>query len=107
MINTVTLVGRIARDVEIFKTEDGKECSILTLAVPRSYKNVEGVYETDFIDCVLWKQIATNVKEFCRKGDIVGIKGRLETIMDEHVSLKLIAEKVSFLSATNHKEEGE
>ena len=54
ILNQVVLVGRITRDLQIRKTESGKDVATLTLAVPRSFKNMEGEYETDFIDCVLW-----------------------------------------------------
>ena len=56
----------------------GKKVSNLTLAVPRSYKNSEGEYETDFIPCVLWQGIAENVVNYCKKGDLVGVKGRVQ-----------------------------
>ena len=41
--------------------------------VPRSYKNIDGEYDTDFIDCRLWDGIAQNANEFCKKGDLLGI----------------------------------
>ena len=64
MLNQTILVGRIARDLEIKELEDGKKASYITLAVPRSWKNENGEYETDFIDCVLWKGVAENTCEY-------------------------------------------
>ena len=78
MLNQTVLVGRLVRDPEVKKLEDGKEVSNITLAVQRSYKNEDGVYETDFIRCVLWNAIAAHTAEYCKKGDLVGIKGRLQ-----------------------------
>ena len=104
MLNQVIVVGRLVADPEVKKLESGKEVTNITLAVNRSYKNAEGVYETDFIDCVLWNTIATNTAEYCKKGDIVGIKGRLETEIvekDDDTKKKytnVVAEKVTFLS---------
>ena len=49
MLNQVVLVGRLTDDVEVVKTENGKSYSTITLAVQRSFKNSEGVYEADFI----------------------------------------------------------
>lgn len=72
MLNQVVLVGRVVRKPEISTYSRGKY-SKLTLAVPRSYKNVEGNYETDFIDCTLWQGVAENTCEYCNKGDIVGV----------------------------------
>ena len=79
MLNQTVLVGRLVRDPEIKKLEDGKEVSNITLAVQRSYKNAEGVYECDFIDCTLWNGVAASTAEYCKQGDIVGVKGRVQT----------------------------
>ena len=49
MVNQIVLVGRIARAPETKTTETGKKVATLTLAVPRNYKNADGIYETDFI----------------------------------------------------------
>ena len=79
MLNQIVIVGRLTSNPEVVKSEDGKERSQITLAVPRSYKNADGEYDTDFVDCVLWNGIATNTAEYCHKGDIVGVKGRIQT----------------------------
>ena len=105
MLNQTVLVGRIVKNPELKETGSGNKVTNVTLAVPRSYKNSEGQYETDFISCVLWKGIAENTVEYCKKGDLVGIKGRIQTreyITDEdekkHV-VEVVAEKVTFLSS--------
>lgn len=109
MLNQVVLVGRLVKDPEVEKLESGKEIANITLAVPRSFKNEEGVYDTDFIDCVLWNSVATNTAEYCKKGDLVGIKGYLQTreIEKYHTKFKetrVIAEKVTFLSTKKESE---
>ena len=111
MLNQIILVGRLVRDPEVKKTKNGNTYSHITLAVPRSYKNVNGEYETDFIDCTLWQLMATNTKEYCKKGDIVGVKGRVESKVYEKDDEKkyiteIIAEKVTFLSSNKQAEEG-
>ena len=75
MINQVMLVGRITK-IEEKENEEIKTANI-TIAVNRSYKNTDGIYETDFISFVLLGNIATNVLEYCQKGDLIGIRGRL------------------------------
>ena len=82
MLNQVVLVGRLTKDLEKKELEDGKKVLNMTLAIPRSYKNADGVYETDFVDCTLWNQIAETTSEYCKKGDILGVKGRLQTDHD-------------------------
>ena len=104
MLNQAVLVGRIVKDPELRDTEKGKVTNI-TLAVPRSFKNMNGEYDTDFISCVLWKGVAESTAEYCKKGDLVGIKGRIQTrdveLEDEtHKKyVEVIAEKVTFLSS--------
>ena len=69
--------------------------SNITLAVPRSYKNKEGVYDTDFIDVTLWNAVGENTAEYCRKGDIVGVKARLQADTYEKDGKKEICFKCS------------
>ncbi len=110
MLNNVVLVGRLTKNPEIQNCKDSdKKRSVITLAVARNYKNVDGVYETDFIRCVLWNAVASNTCEYCKSGDIIGIKGRLETHSYETEDKEMkyvtevIAEKITFL--TNEKKE--
>ena len=112
MVNQLILVGRLVKSPELELTESGKKVSIITRAVPRSYKNANGEYETDFLDCTLWTSIAENTSEYCKTGDILGIKGRLQTRIIEkedgtkYKKMEIVAEKVSFLaSAKNSKKE--
>ena len=109
MLNQVVLVGRLTSDPEAVQLEGGHKKSIFNVAVPRSYKNSNGEYETDFIRCVLWDAIATSTAEYCHKGDIVGIKGRIQVTQyeennDKKYLTEVVAEKVTFLSSKKHEE---
>ena len=78
------------------------------MAIPRSFKNMEGGYDTDFIDCVAFDMIAENTKEYCSKGDIIGVKGRIQSRVVEKEEekkylIEIIAEKVTFLSSTKEE----
>lgn len=97
MLNQVVMVGRLAETPILEETENGKKICNITLAVPRSFKNAEGEYDTDFIKCTLWNSIAENTVEYCYKGDLVGVKGRLQCLSGNE--LQLVAEKVTFLSS--------
>ena len=104
MVNSVMLVGRLAQDIEIKKLDSGKEVTKVGLAVPRSFKNPDGLYETDFFDCILWDGLAKNASEYCKKGDTVGVRGRLQTSTYEVDNIKrkvveIIVEKLTFLSS--------
>lgn len=104
MLNQVVLVGRIVKDLEVKDIGEDKKVANITLAVQRAFKNSEGEYETDFIDISLFNGIAVNASEYCRKGDLIGVRGRLQRDSFENINgekqfkLNVIAEKVSFLS---------
>lgn len=110
MMNQVFCVGRLVQEPTVETTENGKERSRITLAVPRSYKNADGEYDTDFLDCVLWGGVASNTAEYCKKGDLVGIKGRVETNTyetetgDKKKITQILAERVTFLSSAKEKD---
>lgn len=110
MLNQTVIVGRLVKNPELFETENGNKVTNITLAVPRSFKNMNGEYDTDFISCVLWKGVAENTAEYCKKGDLIGIKGRIQStqIQVDEVTrrnvIEVVAEKVTFLS-TNRKNE--
>lgn len=104
MLNQIVLVGRLAYDPELYETESGKTVVRLVLAVPRAYKNAEGEYDTDFINCKLWQGVAKSTSEYCNKGDLIGIKGRVETYNYEtehgrRYITEVVADKVTFLSS--------
>ena len=110
MLNNVILVGRLTQDPEITEIEEGKKVTTVILAVNRNFKNADGVYDTDFIRCILWNSVASTTTEYCRVGDVIGVKGRLQTSKYEdenkktHYITDVIAERVTFLS-TNKKHE--
>lgn len=113
MLNQVVLVGRLSEDPVLNSTDKGKQVMTVNLAVPRSFKNSEGVYETDFIRCVLWNGIAESTSEYCHKGDIVGVKGRIQmsSYVDKNekkqIFSEVIAEKVTFLSSKKEEKADE
>ena len=104
MHNLVYLIGRLTEEPEVRELEDGKTTLAINLAVQRSYKNEDGIYETDFIRCVPWNAIATSTQEYCKRGDLVGIKGRLQNRkyeVDGEVKYitEVIVDKLSFLAS--------
>lgn len=104
MLNQVVLVGRLTDNPVVEETSNGKKYTAINIAVQRNFKNANGIYETDFIRCVLWNGMASNTKEYCQTGDIVGIKGRLQnrSFESEEKEVKyiteVIAERITFLS---------
>lgn len=109
MLNQVVLVGRLVKDPELVEKDSNKKMSRITIAIPRSFKNVNGEYESDFINCVLWDSVAKSTVEYCHKGDIVGVKGRVQSRMIEENDEKkyyfdVVAERVTFLSSKKQEE---
>ncbi len=105
MMNQTVIIGRLVHEPELKETEKGKKMSRITLAVPRSFKNQSGEYDTDFISCTLWQGIAENTTQYVNKGDLIAVKGRLQTRKIEigedtkRNSVEVIAEKITFLSS--------
>ncbi|MCA1032060.1 single-stranded DNA-binding protein [Bacillus timonensis] len=79
MINQVIIVGRLTRDPDIRYTKDGQAVANVTLAVNRNFKNSAGEIETDFVNCTLWRKTAENTANYCKKGSIIGVSGRIQT----------------------------
>ena len=79
MINNITLVGRLTKDPELRYTGSGIAVTSFTIAVERSYKNAQGERETDFINCVIWREQAENLANFALKGSLIGITGAIQT----------------------------
>lgn len=103
MLNKLILVGRLVENPELKTTNNDKKMSIITIAVPRPFKNTNDEYETDFIDCKLFGGVASNTCEYCKKGDVIGIYGRVQNRIIENEDgkrniLEVIVEKISFLS---------
>lgn len=101
-MNQIVLVGRLVSSLKT-KEENGEKNAKLTLAIPRTFKNNEGLYETDFVDVIVTGAVAENTLNFCKKGDIIGVKGRVQstTVEKYHTKinlLEIIGEKVTFLS---------
>ena len=100
MVNQVILIGKLTNKPILEKRED-KVYSKVTLATPRNYKNINGEYDTDFIDVVLIGKVAESCVEYCEQGDMVGVRGNLQRLKDK--DLEVHAEKITFLSSKSHK----
>ena len=78
-MNKVTLVGRLTRDVESRTTESGKAMARFSVAVNRRFKNKEGNYDADFINCVAFGKTAEFIEKYFTKGMAIGVTGRIQT----------------------------
>ncbi len=78
MINSVVLVGRLTRDVEVKKTTSSLSVTSFTLAVDNQTKDVNGNKTTSFITCTAWRQTADFLSKYTHKGSLIGVEGRLQ-----------------------------
>ena len=78
-MNFTVLIGRLTKDVELRRTNSGKAVASFTLAVNKDYRNEQGGYDADFIDCVAFEQKAETISKYVHKGDRFAVLGQLAT----------------------------
>ena len=79
MLNHITIMGRLTRDPELRRTGSGIAVASFTVAVDRDFASREsGERETDFIDCVAWRQTGEFVSKYFTKGSMAVVSGRLQ-----------------------------
>lgn len=112
MINNVTVVGRLTREVDLRYTSNGTAYASFTLATDRDFKNQNGERETDFINCVMWRKPAENLANYTKKGSLIGVSGRIQTRNYENEQgqrvyvTEVLAEKFSFLESAKKDDNG-
>ena len=105
-INRVVLIGRLTRDPELRKMQSGTSVCSFTLAVNRR-QNQDGTQDADFINCVAWNKLADNIQLYQKKGNQLGIEGRINTRSYDNQQgqkvyvTEVIAENVQFLTPRN------
>ena len=104
MLNRVVLIGRLTKDPELKYTPNGVAVTSFALAVDRNFKSAQGEKETDFINILVWRQLAENCANFLAKGKLAAVDGRLQIRSYEgqdgqkRTMAEVIAENVRFLS---------
>lgn len=78
MLNHITIMGRITKDIELRRTGTGVPVASFTLAVDRDFKEKNGEKITDFIDCVAWRNTAEFVEKYFGKGKMAVVSGSLQ-----------------------------
>lgn len=102
-MNSVNLVGRLARSPELRYTEKGKAMCFITLAVDGFFSKAEGKTKTHFIDVKMWGKTAENVAKHLIKGSMIAVEAYLESSSYEKngqmvYKLEVVADRVKFLS---------
>ena len=78
MLNHITIMGRLTRDPELRRTGSGIAVASFTVAVDRDFGGQDGQKETDFIDCVAWRNTGEFVAKYFTKGRMIVVDGRLQ-----------------------------
>ena len=101
MINRAVVCGRLVRDPELRRTQNGTPVTSFTLAVNRTF----GEHEADFLNCVAWNKTAEIVEQYCKKGNLVGVDGRLQSRSyqdnqgNNRTVVEIIADQVQFMQS--------
>lgn len=107
MINRSILVGRLTKDPELKYTPSGVPMARFTLAVNRTFSNQSGEREADFITCIAWRKQAENLANYMKKGNLIGVEGRIQTGSFEGQDGKrvyttdVVADSIQFLEPRN------
>lgn len=109
-MNKVFLIGRLTSTPQLRYTTSNTEVCNFTLAVNRKFKNQNGEYESDFINCVAYKSTAKLLADYVEKGDLIGVEGRIQTRSYKNKNdetryvTEVIVESVDFLSSKKKSE---
>lgn len=107
MINNIVLNGRLAFDNEVKQTNNGHAVISNRLAVERNYKDAQGNRDTDFINVVFWRQQAEVLNQYAKKGDLIGVQGRLQVRSYENQQgqrvevVEVVVNELQFLQTKN------
>lgn len=102
-MNNVCLIGRLSSDVELKSTSGGTNYARFSIAVQRDFKNKDGEYEADFINCIAWRNTAEFIAKYFIKGQGIGAVGRIEPYSyDDNGTTRygtnIVVEKADFTS---------
>lgn len=110
-MNRVIMTGRTTADAELKQTNTGKSVVEFSIAVNRAFKNANGERESDFFNCVAYNKTAELISKYVKKGDQLGVEGRLQTRNYTNKEGKkiyvteIIVENVEFLQTKKQEEE--
>ncbi len=109
-MNKVVLIGRLTRDPDLRYPSSNVPVANFTVAVNRPFENQNGEREADFINVIVWRKQAENVKKYIGKGSLVGVEGRIQTRNYEGQDGKrvyvteVVADRVEFLESKSQSQ---
>ena len=103
-MNSFIGIGRLTKDCELRYTTSNKAVASFSIAITRTFKNTEGEFEADFINCECWGQVAETLSKYTHKGDLIAVSGNIRTdkYQDSNGNNKtrtyILVNRVQFLS---------
>ena len=112
MINRVVLTGHLTKDPELKITQSGLSVVQFVIGVQRQFAGKDGVREADFISCVAWRKTAENIAKYFKKGQLIGVDGRIQTRSYDNRDgqrvyvTEVVVENFSFLGGSDKDSQG-
>ena len=112
-MNKVILIGRNTKDIELKQTTAGTSAVEFSIAVKRNFKSANGEYESDFVNCVAFKNTAELISKYVNKGDMVCVVGRIQTRSYTNKEgrkiyvTEIVVEEVEFLQSKKQEAEAQ
>jgi len=112
-MNKAILIGNLTKDPELNTTTNGVEVASFTIAVQRKFKNAQGEYEADFINCVAWRKTAEFVHKYFSKGKKIAVVGNIQTRSydaqdgTKRYVTELVVDEVEFVESKGNTQEKE
>ena len=110
-MNKVILIGRNTKAIELKQTTSGVSVAQFSIAVKRNFKNADGEYESDFFNCIAYRNTAELISKYVGRGDLIAVDGKLQTRNYTDKSgrkvyvTEVIADNVEFLQNKKDKQE--
>lgn len=112
-MNKFNGIGRLTKDAELTTTTNGVNVARFTIAINRKFKNADGDYEADFINCVAWRNTADLISKYTKKGDRIGVCGSVQTRSfdaqdgSKRYVTEIVVDEIEFLSTNNTEKKDE
>jgi single-strand DNA-binding protein len=110
-MNKVFLIGNLTRDPELNETQSGISVCRFTIAVGRNYTQGDGERQTDFFNCVAWRNLAETIAQYCKKGNKVAVTGSIQLRNYEdnqgikRTAVDIITQDIEFLTPKAREDE--
>ena len=110
-MNKVFLIGNLTKDTELNTTQSGVSVCRFTVAVGRNYTQGDGERQTDFFNCVAWRNLGETIHKYCKKGNKVAVTGSIQIRNYEdnngnkRTAVDIITQDIEFLTPKAREDE--